>query len=172
MVGRGERRTASDRAQTAQDFALGVGFFVIAVAFVFAFIPSMLTFTTADPGVKAAKQADMASSGLVRSLAAESGEPGRVNGTMAADYFNASGSEAALQSDLALPNTSFVNVTLRSIDGEDVVNLTDSNGNQVSMAAGREYRRGLPAAEVARVLTVTEDGGTCDPACQLVVRVW
>ena len=166
------RMLESDRAQTAQDFALGIGFFIVAVAFVFAFIPSMLSFTTADPGVKAAKQADMASSGLIRGLQADSGEPGRINGTMAADYFNTSGSEATLQSDLSLPETSFINVTLRSIDGDDVVNVTDSNGNEIPMAAGRSYRRGEPAAEASRVVSVNGDDGACDPACQLVVRVW
>ena len=56
MRGREGGRSRRDRAQTAQDFALGIGFFMIAVAFVFAFVPSMLAFTTADPGAKAASQ--------------------------------------------------------------------------------------------------------------------
>ena len=170
MSGRWGRWSGSDRAQTAQDFALGIGFFIIAVAFVFAFIPSMLTFTTADPGVKAASQADRASTSLVRDLG--TGErPNELNATLAADYFNESSSEVALRDDLALPNSSFINVTVRSLDGNDVLNVTDSNGDWVDLAAGRTYPKRQPAAEVARVVSMVEED-QCDPACQLVVRVW
>jgi hypothetical protein len=170
MRGRWGRRTEGDRAQTAQDFALGIGFFIVAVAFVFAFVPSMLTFTTADPGVKAASQADRASTSLVRDLGTDE-RPNELNATLTADYFNESGSEPALRDDLALPNSSFVNVTVRSLDGSDVLNLTDSNGNWIELAGGRTYPKRQPAAEVARVVSMADED-RCDPGCQLIVRVW
>jgi len=161
----------SDRAQTAQDFALGIGFFIVAVAFVFAFIPSMLAFTTADPGAKAASQAERASTALLRDLG--TGErPNELNGTLTADYFNESGDESALREDFSLPNISFVNVTVRTLDGDDVLNVEDPNGNPIRLDAGRSYPQQQPAAEVARVVTMVGDDGACDPACQLIFRVW
>jgi hypothetical protein len=171
MAPRLERALGSDRAQTAQDFALGIGFFIVAVAFVFAFIPSMLAFTTADPGAKAAAQADRSSTSLIRDLGTNE-RPNELNGTLTADYFNRSASESALRKNLSLPNISFINVTVRTLDGDDVVNVSDRNGNEIRLAAGREYPQQQPAAEVARVVTVVNDDDACDPACQLVVRVW
>ena len=165
------RRGSRDRAQTAQDFALGIGFFIVAVAFVFAFVPSMLTFTTADPGAKAASQADRSSTALVRDLGTAE-RPNELDGVRTADYFNESAEEAALREDLSLPNSSFVNVTVRTLQGNAVLSVNDSDGNQIRLAAGREYPEEQPAAEVARVVTMVEDDDACDPACQLVVRVW
>lgn len=170
MRGRGNE-PAGGRAQTAQDFAIGIGFFIVAVAFVFAFIPSMLTFTTADPGVKAAKQADRASSSLLRDLG--TGEhPNELNGTATAEYFNETRSEAAIRRDLGLPNISEINLTVRSLNGEQVLKVPNSTGTDVRLAGGERYPEGRPAAEVSRLITMTNDAGRCDPACQLIVRVW
>ena len=160
-----------DRAQTAQDFALGIGFFVVAVAFVFAFIPSMLAFTTADPGAKAASQADRAGDSLLRGLGTGD-RPNELNGTLTATYFNTTGEEADLQADLALPDISFINVTVRSLEDHDVVSITDENGTDVPLRGGRDYAPSQPAAESAHLVTMSQDEGKCEPACQLVVRVW
>lgn len=171
MSGWWGRRPGSDRAQTAQDFALGIGFFIIAVAFVFAFVPSMLAFTTADPGAKASSQADRAAEGVLRDLG--TGErPNELNGTATAEYLNTSASEKELQDDLALPSISFINLTVRTLDDERVVIVPDPNGTDVELTAGRDYPERQPAAEVARVVTMTNDNNACQPACQLVVRVW
>lgn len=169
----GGRRTepVGGRAQTAQDFAIGIGFFIVAVAFVFAFIPSMLTFTTADPGVKAAKQADRASASLIEDLGTVE-RPNELDGTATAEYFNTSGSEAALRRDLGLPNVSDINLTVRSLDGGRVLSVPNATGTDVRLAAGDRYPRGRPAAEVARVVTMADDADRCDPACRLIVRVW
>jgi len=160
-----------DRAQTAQDFALGIGFFIVAVAFVFAFVPSMLAFTTADPGAKAASQADRAATSLLRDLGTAQ-QPNQLNGTATAEYFNTSATEQELQSDLVLPNISYINLNVRSLDDERVVIVPDADGNDVELSAGRDYSDRQPAAEAVRIVTMTEDNNACDPACQLVVRVW
>ena len=171
MVRGVERALKSDRAQTAQDFALGIGFFIVAVAFVFAFVPSMLAFTTADPGAKAASQADRSASSLLRDLG--TGErPNELNGSRTADYFNTSANESALQEDLGLPTISFINVTVRSLDDHRVLIVPDANGSDVILEAGRDYPARQPAAEVTRIVTMTDDNNACDPACQLIVRVW
>ena len=166
-----EHRRHSDRAQTAQDFALGIGFFIVAVAFVFAFVPSMLTFTTADPGVKASSQADRASTSLIQNLSTGD-RPNELEGVRTAAFFNASANESDLQDDLALPNTSFINVTVRTLDGAKIVDVPDGDGNDVRLAGGREYPTRQPAAEVSRIVTITDNGGACEAACQLIVRVW
>lgn len=171
MAHRGRGEKTRNRAQTAQDFALGIGFFIIAVAFVFAFVPSMLAFTTADPGAKAASQADRSAAGLIRDLG--TGEtPNELNGTRTAEYFNTSANESELQEDLGLPTISFINVTIRTLDDHRVIIVPDANGSDVTLAAGRVYPQREPAAEVTRVVTITDDDNACDPACQLIVRVW
>lgn len=171
MPRRRHRTAARNRAQTAQDFALGIGFFVVAVAFVFAFIPSMLAFTTADPGAKAAAQADRSADAMLRDLGTGD-RPNELNGTRTATYFNTTSDEADLQAALGLPDISFVNVTVRSLADNDVEWITDENGTSVPLRGGRDYAPRQPAAESARLVTMTHDGGKCEPACQLVVRVW
>lgn len=160
-----------DRAQTAQDFALGIGFFIVAVAFVFAFVPSMLAFTTADPGAKAASQADRSAESLLRDLGTGD-RPNELDGTATATYFNESATEEALRADLALPNYSDVNVSVRTLDGEDVLTVPDEDGTPVELVAGRAYRERQPAAEVSRVVHLTDGPGGGATNCQLVVRVW
>lgn len=171
MWGGSSHERGRSRAQTAQDFALGIGFFIVAVAFVFAFIPSMLAFTTADPGAKAASQADRVSTGFIRDLGTGD-HPNELNGTHVAGYFNDSATEPELQDHFDLPSISYVNVTVRSIQNNDVADVPDANGTDVRLAGGRQYSVRQPAAEVSRIVTMTDDDDECDPACQLVVRVW
>lgn len=179
MSGEGERssggaartRRSDGRAQTPFDFALGISVFIVTIAFVFAFVPSTLTFASADPGAKEAKQADRAATTLIGNLSTGHRQ-NQLNGTATADYFNTTSNESALQADLALPSSAEINVTVRSLDGTGVARVRDSYGNDIRLAAGRSIPEDQPAAEIARIVAVTNDDNDCDPACQFIVRVW
>ena len=163
------RSSRRERGQTAHDFALGMGLFLVTAAFAFSFVPTTLTFTKADPGPKEATQAERAAMTLIGNLS--TGEyQNTLNSTATADYFNTTSSEEELHDDLALPVTAQINITIRELGGDVILTLEDSNGKSVDTAAGRDYDQNQPAAEVVRIVTMSHE--SCDPACQLIVRVW
>jgi len=150
---------------------LGIGLFIVTVVFVYSFIPTALSFTAADPGPMEAKQASRASSELIANLSVGERQY-TLNSTATGDFFNASSSEENMTEALELPITVNVNVTLRALRDDDVVSVLDSNGNNIRLAGGTEYPENRPAAEVVRIVQMIDRDTDCDPACQLIVRVW
>ncbi len=164
------------RGQTTQDFAVGIGMFLLAIAFVFAYLPTLLTPFSSPVGGAESAQADRIAATIVDDLS-ETDQP---NNLSAAEFTDRYGDEdsAKLASKLGLQSADGtaidrVNVTIRQLDAdEDERDLvTDDDGNTLS--AGDRYRN-QSAASAGRVVTVyTEtDDDVCDPACRLVVRVW
>ena len=160
-----------DRGQTPQDFALGIGVFVIAVLFAFTFIPSVFSFTGADPGPIQATQADRAASELIANLSVGEHQ-NQLNATATGDWFSDVSTEEELQAAFTLPSSSKVNLTIRALDDDNVVGIENSTGGNTLLAAGTEYKQDRPAAEVVRIVKILDEDNDCDPACQLVVRVW
>lgn len=166
----GQRRDRDrERGQTTQDFAMGIGIFLVTIAFVFAFVPTTLTFSTADPGAAEAKQANRAATELISDFSA-AGKRNILDGTAMAEYANRTNA-SDLQTDLSLPVTAQINVTLRTLDKTGTASMPDRTGNDIDIVMGQRYGD-QPAAEVSRIVQVTNDDGSCDPGCRLVVRVW
>lgn len=159
------------RGQTPQDFMLGMGLFIITVVFVYAFIPTALSFTAADPGPMEAKQASRASAELINNLSVGEHQY-TLNTSATGDFFNTTETPEQTRIALELPLTANVNVTLRSLDDGEIVSVVDSTGTNVRLVSGNEYRENQPAAEVVRVVQIQDQDNDCDPACQLIVRVW
>lgn len=127
-------RPGGSRGQTAIDFAVGIGMFLVVLAFVIAFVPSMFepfAGGTGDRLVLADRSADRLASDL---LVAEPAVPAVLNDSCTADFFDADGSAAAgcrftddaasLKSVLGVGSSSItVNVTIagpngvRTVDG-------------------------------------------------------
>ena len=150
-----------ERAQTTQDFAVGIGVFILAIAFVFAFLPSMLTPYDGSVGGAETAQADRIADRIVAD--ASSGTANELNSTAFDPFTKEDLSEGlALRAnesgDVVFDN---VNVTVEDLEGDPID--TDE------LAGGEQYD-GQASASAAR--TVTVDGGECEPACRLVVRVW
>jgi len=83
------------RAQTAIDYGIGVGVFLLVVAFVFAFMPSMFapfTSTSGDELVVADRSADYLTSDL---LIEEAGRSVVLNATCTEAFFDTAGSDPA-----------------------------------------------------------------------------
>ncbi|WP_049923764.1 DUF7287 family protein [Halopiger djelfimassiliensis] len=160
------------RAQTTQDFAVGIGVFILAVAFVFSFVPSLITpFDSPASGAETA-QADRLADRIVHNLSASTQATNEINGT----EFDARYTETDLSDELGLRSSGsddvvfdHVNVSVETFDGETI--------NSTALAGGQRYAN-QSAASAARIVTVDEgnrdmiDDGDCAPACRLVVRVW
>jgi hypothetical protein len=146
--------TGGGRAQTTQDYAVGIGVFLLTVAFVFAYVPTALGTTDAGAGSNAAV-ADRLATDLVANLSVE-GYPTRLDDSAVSTFF-AAGGMGTLRSDYDLADTTAANVTLGYANGTAVT------GRDVH--AGTRYSE-QQAATVSRLVVVDE------VRYRLVVRVW
>ncbi|ARS88874.1 DUF7287 family protein [Natrarchaeobaculum aegyptiacum] len=155
-----------DRGQTAQDFVIGIGVFILAVAFVFSFLPSILTPYDSAVGGSETAQAERIANQIVHDTES-------VNGSNELDraVFEAEYTGENLTDTLALRSSEdvifdSVNVSIETLEGEPV--------NATALSGGEPYD-GQPAASSARIVTVDDtsaDPGDCEPACRLEVTVW
>lgn len=152
-----------DRAQTAQDFAVGIGLFLLAVAFVFGFVPYVIS--PYDAGASAAQhsQADRAATNVVGDLS-QPERPNELNATATAAYFGDVNSADDLRNRTGLPFDVRINASIRNVMDGDVVSSGD-------WSAGDGYRERFGGVSATRIVR-TDDPGTCEPACRLIVRVW
>lgn len=146
-----------DRAQTAQDFAVGIGLFLLAVAFVFLFVPDIVEPYEVGIGSSEQSQADRSATMIVHNLS-EDGSSNVLDQGDTTTYMGSTGGED-LRERLGLPFTARINVSIWNIE-------TDS----VQWSAGEIHREGREAAVATRIVRTT--GDTCEPACRLDVRVW
>jgi hypothetical protein len=159
-----------DRAQTVQDFALGMSVFLLAVAFVFAFVPSLTGPIWEGATATEVAQADRAAATLLETLSTD-GAGNAINGTAAAVAFQSTLSGGRAADTLGLAEPVGVNVTVLSADRETTLTTRTPAGTDVALAGGEPYRE-QSAATVTRTVAADSAGGGCDPACYVVLRVW
>ncbi|WP_435143871.1 DUF7287 family protein [Halobaculum sp. P14] len=136
-----------ERAQTTLDYAIGVGVFLLTLAFVFALFPAVFSpfqtpVSTAET-VGAQRVADQVQEEIT-------GPGVRLNTTATTEFFSETSADE-LRERYGLPPFSHVNVTL--------------HGRGETMG----HRYGDAPVVIARRIVV---GTGCDPACELEVRVW
>ncbi len=151
-----------DRGQTTQDFIVGIGVFILAVAFVFSFLPTMLTpFDSSTSGGQTA-QADRIADKVVDELSTESESPNEISWDEMSD--DETVDELGLRTNNDDDPIERVNVSLQSLNESTTVE-----------GFGPEYND-QSAASSARIVTVEsgsiDDDDECEPACRLVVRIW
>lgn len=153
--------THTDRGQTVQDFAIGMSIFLLVVAFVFAFVPTILAPHDAGVGGSEAAQADRVATAIGGTLS-EEGTPNTVDGGDLDDYFDDLDAldDDELREEFGLPLTARTNVT--------VANVSDG---EVRHEAGQTHRADRATTTATRIVRTTDDEG-CDPACRITVRVW
>ncbi len=159
------------RGQTPHDYALGIGVFILTIAFALAFVPSTLSFTDADPGATESTLADRSAVAMIGNLSTGDRQ-NQLNATAVAEYFDTADNETELQRRLDLPETISVNTTVRSLDNAAVLYVENASGQAVRLDGGGSYPENQPAAETARIVTMSNGNGVCEPGCQLVIRVW
>ncbi|WP_226481786.1 DUF7287 family protein [Natrinema amylolyticum] len=152
----------ADRGQTTQDFAVGIGVFLLAIAFVFSFLPSLVTPYESSGGAKTA-QADRIADRIVDDLRTGSGN--EINFTDYAGEENLThqvGLRANSDEDITYDS---LNITIKYVNNSTTIKSAGT------WTAGELYTN-QSAASSARIVTLEGDVDECDPACRLVVRVW
>ncbi|WP_224447166.1 DUF7287 family protein [Haloprofundus salilacus] len=186
--GSGPTTRRDARAQTTIDFAIGAGVFLLAVAFVIAFIPSMLS-PFAGGGQEDTVVADRVASNLVGGVLSAPETPYRVDGECAAVFFGASvmgDFDCGFDPDAVTVNervgvSSRVNLHItidgdRSGDGierlcwdnaERRVVEADASGCDVRFEAGQS-----PPTDTGSVVVAWRAVSLAGETGQLEVRVW
>lgn len=163
MMGPTQGVFADDRGQTLQDYALGIGIFLLALFFVLSVVvPSMLAPFHSDSGGDVEAQAERIAERLVEN-ATDGDRRNEMNISKVSAI--AGSDQAALQDRYRLPETSQVNVTIETLNGSS----TALSATGTRLAAGGTPRTAEMAVR-SRIVTLSD--GSCDPACRLVVRVW
>ncbi|MFP8953621.1 hypothetical protein ACLI4Z_11685 [Natrialbaceae archaeon A-arb3/5] len=165
------------RGQTTQDFVVGIGIFILAVAFVFTTVPSFVDIQSGDVDSGDSAQVERVASAILDNETVATNTPNELDG----EAFN----ETYVQSDIndealglrATDEQRFdrVNVTVESINRskEEPVNLSGGE----PLVSGDPYRD-QSAVTATRIVTVTdieedEEYAIYDGApVRLVVRMW
>ena len=167
-----------ERAQTNQDFAVGISIFLLTTAFVFAFIPTIFA-----PFDENAQNSEVAQSNRVASAFVDThsvnGKPATLDSSRVEVFFDAGTGGDALRTLYSLPTTSQVNMTVRTQNGSVIHELdTTGDGNGDLLLARGDTYRDQPSSSTSRIVTFDE-GNVCNPesgndksACRLLVRVW
>lgn len=155
----------ADRGQTTQDFAVGIGIFLLAVAFVFTYVPSLVTPYDSSVGGAETAQADRIADRIVENTTTST--LNEINGTAYNNTFAVDQDD--LVAALGLRSSDGVaidrvNITIESLDDSEDVPDADWSGGHV-------YEN-QTAASSARIVTVDDLENECKPACRLIVRVW
>lgn len=169
-----------DRGQLYLDFVVGIGVFMVALAFVVSFAPGLFSSFPDDPAQPLV--ADRSVDRLAGPVLGANEEPAALNSTCASAFFTRSGGvcgfdgQTSVTGDLGIESTYRVNVSLARpsageynrallcIGGDTVV---DCDGGDPTATAGNRLPNHQPTTATA-LRTVTVDGRDAT----LVVRVW
>jgi hypothetical protein len=157
-----------ERGQTQQDFAVGISVFLLAVFFVFAFVPT--TIAPTDANTESDSYVADRVAGSVLETVSEPLEANAIAVDRAAGFFVNHSAEGSIQANYSVAEPRQVNVTLETLQGVPVtVNETsESVGagvNGTVARAGDDYPGGAGVA-ASRVVRVGSD------RYRLVARVW
>lgn len=140
--------SSDSRAQTTQDFAIGVSVFLLTVVFVLAYVPGTLAPLTAsvDDGVN--EQAERTATYLVSDLSRD-GYALRLNESEREAFFEANAGSGTLVENVSLQSTVEANVSIEQLDGSPVdsaatTSTGDAYRNQSGALATRLVELRLP----------------------------
>lgn len=129
-----------DRGQTLNDYVLGISVFLLTVAFVVAFLPSIFTPFNAPIDDSTTARASRGATFIVTDLSVD-GQPNVLDWNRTGGFFEQN--ETELRRVFGFPRTTDVNVTL--VDAETgIVNRSagDAPGDHPTAATGRIVRIG------------------------------
>jgi hypothetical protein len=152
-----------DRGQTTQDFALGIGVFLVTVAFVLAFVPTVLVPFQAGPSEADASNAQLLATDLSENLS-RSGYATRLNESRTDRFFAVHDDGETISANYSLSVRTNANVTLENLDGTPI----DPSANPDFSYHPRtgDGLTTVPTASASRVVVYEGD------SYRLLVRVW
>jgi len=161
----------ADRGQTALDYAIGIGLFLLAVALVFGLLPGLDRPTVGTTTDRAT--ADRVATRLTSDVLTQPTSPADLNATCTERFYNGTAPRSCPFDRPAAGNLSYVlgtsdtvrvNTTIENDGGPTVLNLT---GNRTHLGIGPEPPTGgVPDAVVRRSVRLNGTTHT------LYVRVW
>ncbi|MFH5799060.1 hypothetical protein [Haladaptatus sp. CMAA 1911] len=140
-----------DRGQTLNDYVLGISVFLLTVAFVVAFLPSIFTLFNAPIDDSTSARASRGATLIIDDLSVE-GRPNVLDQSRTTTFFEQN--ETELRRVLGFPRTTDVNVTL--VDAETGIVDQSSGGTPGDR----------PTAATGRIVRIGAN------TYQLTVRVW
>ena len=180
-------RTANqnERAQTTLDFAIAMGVFLLAVAFVFTFIPS-LTSPFIDGNQEQSAVADRVASNLVEGSLADPNDPYVLDVACTTGFFEGTNDSATDHCGYTQATTDFrerigvsdrprVNVSLVRVNATSRERTTlcdDGNGNVGTGSCAVDYRVGGDPADAESVTVARRVVSIDGEDATLFVRVW
>lgn len=141
-----------DRAQTTQDYAVGIGLFLLAVVFVVTFLPSVLAPYDVVDDAERTNQAERIAIELIETTSTDDGRL-----TLDSAELDEMLDTLDDPTTVGLAAHRSVNVTLETLDGEDTVT---SGGSDYTGAAAGSWTR----------IVMTDEA--CSDGCRLIVVVW
>lgn len=159
-----------DRGQTTQDFAVGIGIFLLAIAFVFSYMPSLLTpfSSSVDSGQTA--QADRIAATMVDELSGDPDRPNHLDEAAFSSNYGYTDDSKELADELGLRATDDVAIDKVNVSIERLNQSKSRSDRQIGTLSGGDPYNDESAASSGRIVTI--DHPECEPACRLVVRVW
>lgn len=157
-------RGPGTRGQTPQDYVIGIVVFIAVLVVVIGFLPTLTEPFQSGVQSDDSAQADRVAQQAVANLSTVK-EPNQLNSTKLDRLLELDGQE--MQDRFGLPVATQVNLTVVTLNGSDYV----ENAADEPLTSKNDYFSGN-AATTARIVRLSGDGHTCEPACRLVVRVW
>lgn len=164
LSSRTRSRPRDARAQTPQDYVLGIVVFLATVIAVIGLLPTFTAPYQSGVGGDDIAQSDRVAQQLVANLSTVE-DPNQLNLTALERVLALD--DTALSDRYGLRRTTNVNITVRTLNGTQYV----TNASGEPLTSEQAYRQG-GSASTARIVRLTNDTHTCQPACRLVVRVW
>jgi len=157
------------RAQTTIDFAIGIGLFLLVVAFVVAFVPTIFTPFQSTEGPQTA---DRIATSLSTDRLGDPSEPHVLNGTCTAGFFDQLDGGGPAPSTCRFNTSADTTGEVFTLDRSREVNVTvrDANGSVVD--GGTRLAAGPAPPETTSVTAATRVVSLDGHARRLVVRTW
>lgn len=166
-----------ERAQTVQDFAVGISIFLLVVGAVFLMFPSLFTpyeQAIADEGPDS--QADRIGMLIADNVTGDADGANELTDDEIEYWFDKNDDE--LREAVGVSSSTQVNVTMTTMgtSSNQPIELNATEVDADEAAAGPEYR-GRDASTAARIVTLgncsaLDPSTDCETAYRLVVRVW
>ena len=169
MRSRHQRRSSTRRGQTTIDFAIGVGLFLLVVAFVVAFVPTIFTPFQSTEGPQTA---DRIATSLSTDRLGDPSEPHVLNGTCTDGFFGQLHGGAPAPTGCQFNTSATTTGGMFGLDRTRDLNVTVEYTNGSVVERGTRLAAGPAPSETTSVTAATRVVSLDGHPRRLVVRTW
>jgi len=162
-------QSESERAQTTIDFAIGIGLFLIVVAFVVAFVPTIFTPFQSTEGPQTA---DRIATSLSADRLGDPSEPYVLNATCTEGFFDQLNGGGPAPSTCQFNTSADTTREMFSLDRTRDVNVTIRHANGSIVDGGVRLAAGPTPPETTSVTSATRVVSLDGHSRRLIVRTW